>query len=179
MTMRFVPTRIAGVVRVDPEPHADARGQFARLYCPAEFAAAGLGNFQPNQVNLARNPARRTLRGLHFQPPPHAEAKLVRVVQGCAQDVVIDLRPGSETFGAWISVELDAASMSALFVPEGCAHGYLTLRDDTHILYQMGRPHVPGCGHGIRWDDPAFSIAWAAEPVLLSERDATWPDWRG
>lgn len=175
--MRFQPTAIHGVVRIKAEPHDDERGLFARLYCPEEFAAAGLGNFAPVQTNLSRNRRRHTLRGLHFQLAPFAEAKLVRVSQGRIQDVVADLRPESPTYRQWTSVELDAAGLTGLFVPEGCAHGFLTLDDGTDVLYQMGRPQVNGLGRGIRWNDPAWDIAWSAQPVVMNDRDASWPDW--
>lgn len=175
--MRFRMTAIPGAVEVEAEPHQDPRGLFARLFCPDEFAAAGLGGFHPVQINLSRNPRCHTLRGMHYQPPPYAEAKLVRVVRGQAQDVVIDLRPDSPSYGSWTSVVLDADRLNALYVPEGCAHGFLTLSADTDILYLMGRAHVPGHGHGVRWDDPAFGVAWGAVPSVIDPRDAAWPDW--
>jgi dTDP-4-dehydrorhamnose 3,5-epimerase len=176
--MRFTATAIPGVTIVDAEPHEDERGGFARLYCPVEFAAAGLA-FAARQVSLSRNPAPGTLRGLHFQDPPHAEAKLVRVTRGRVFDVAVDLRPDSPAFRRWTGVELDADGMHALFVPPGCAHGFLTLEPDTDVLYQIDRDHVPGLGRGVRWNDPALAIAWPAEPALISERDATWPDLAG
>jgi len=175
--MRFRMTPIAGVVEIFAEPHADARGLFARLFCPEEFATAELSGFQPVQMNLSRNPRRHTLRGMHYQPPPYAEAKLVRAVRGKAQDVVIDLRPDSPSHGRWTSVTLDADAMNALYVPQGCAHGFLTLWANTDILYVMGCAHIPGHASGVRWDDPAFRITWAAEPALMDHRDTTWPDW--
>lgn len=172
--MRFLATEIAGVIRIEAEPHTDERGLFARIYCPNEFAAAGIC-FEPRQVNLSRNVSRHTLRGMHYQDPPYAEAKLVRVTQGRIYDVALDLRPDSATFGKWTATELDADSLAALFIPEGCAHGFLTLEPSTDVLYQMGRDHVPGAGRGVRYDDPAFAIRWPAEPVVISERDQTWP----
>jgi dTDP-4-dehydrorhamnose 3,5-epimerase len=175
--LKFTPTEVAGVLRVSPEPAHDIRGLFARLYCPAEFAAAGLGDFRPTQVNLSRNTAARTLRGMHVQAPPHAEAKLVRVVQGRAYDVALDLRPDSPTYRRWTATVLAANTMEALFIPEGCAHGFLTLEPATDVLYQMGRPYEPGFGQGVRWDDPAFRIAWPAQPDVIDARDTAWPDW--
>jgi dTDP-4-dehydrorhamnose 3,5-epimerase len=171
--MRFLPTALPGVMVIEPEPVADERGFFARAYCPAEFAAAGV-DFMPSQVNLSRNARAFTLRGLHYQDPPHAEAKLVRVTRGRAHDVIVDLRAGP-TFRRWVSVELDAISARAVFVPEGCAHGFLTLEDETDVLYQMGRPYVPGQGRGLRWNDPALRIIWPAAPNVISEADAAWP----
>lgn len=172
--MRFVPTHIPGVVEVRAEPQTDPRGAFARLYCPDEFAAAGIA-FTPTQVNLSTNPARGTLRGLHFQDPPFAEAKLVRAVRGRAFDVAVDLRPESPAYRRWAAVELDAAAMNAVFIPEGCAHGFLTLEDDTDLLYQMGRRHEPGHARGYRYDDPAFGIEWPAEVRVIGEGDLIWP----
>ena len=171
--MEFHPTDLPGVVRVEATPHGDARGLFARLYCPAEFAAAGI-DFTPTQVNLSTNAERLTLRGMHFQKPPFAEAKLVRVIRGRAWDVVADLRPGP-TRGRWIAEELSAERMNALYLPEGVAHGFLTLEPDTHILYQMGRNFVPGHADGVRWDDPALAIDWPEAPAVLADKDRAWP----
>ncbi|WP_319773484.1 dTDP-4-dehydrorhamnose 3,5-epimerase [Breoghania sp.] len=172
--MRFCKTEIPDVFVVEATPHEDARGAFARLYCPNEFAEAGIA-FAPQQVNLSTNVRKHTLRGMHFQPAPYAEAKLVRAVAGRAFDVVVDLRPESPTCGRWIGVELCAKAMNAVFVPQGCAHGFLTLEDDTALLYQMGRIYAPGHGAGYRWDDPAFGIEWPAAPVVISEQDCQWP----
>lgn len=175
--MRFLPTALPGVLRIEAEPHHDPRGLFARLYCPEEFAAAGIVQVGAWQVSLSRNPDCHTLRGMHFQAPPHDEAKLVRAVTGCAYDVVIDLRRDSPQYLRWIAVELDAEAMNAVFVPQGCAHGFLTLRPDTDVLYQISPLHVPGKGCGVRWNDPAFAVHWPVEPAVVGERDATWPDW--
>jgi dTDP-4-dehydrorhamnose 3,5-epimerase len=174
--VRFAGTEIPGVVLVESDPHRDARGLFARLYCPEEFAAAGI-DFRPTQVNLSTNAQALTLRGMHFQKPPFAESKLVRVVRGRAWDCAVDLRPGPAQ-GRWIARELTAEGMEALFLPEGVAHGFLTLEPETHILYQMGRPHVPGHADGVRWDDPAFGIAWPEPPAVVADQDRAWPDFR-
>jgi dTDP-4-dehydrorhamnose 3,5-epimerase len=159
---------------IEPEPHRDERGFFARVYCPAEFATAGIA-FAPTQVNLSRNTHRHTLRGLHYQDAPNAEAKLIRVTAGRIFEVVVDLRKGTEAYLRWISVELDAASANAIFVPEGCAHGFMTLERDTDILYQMGRSHLPGLGRGLRWNDPLLGITWPATPEQMSPADRDWP----
>jgi dTDP-4-dehydrorhamnose 3,5-epimerase len=172
--MRFLRTALAGVVVVEAEPHRDERGFFARIYDPRAFAEAGL-SFTPTQVNLSRNTVRHTLRGLHYQAEPHAEAKLVRVTRGSAFDVIVDLREGSASFRRWLCVELDAQSARAVFIPEGCAHGFLTLEPETDMLYQMGRDFVPGHAAGLRWDDPALAIAWPADPAVISPADASWP----
>lgn len=173
--MRFSPTEIEGVVVVDVDPVLDDRGAFARLYCPAEFAGAGL-EFAPSQTSLSRNTAPLTLRGMHYQPDPHGETKLVRVVRGRIFDVALDLRPGSASFGRWTGIELDALGARALFIPEGVAHGFLTLEPETDVLYQIAPMFEPGHGAGVRWNDPAFAIAWPSAPKVISERDATYLD---
>ena len=174
--MIFSGTAIAGVVVVDPEPVHDPRGAFARLHCPDDFARAG-HPFSPVQTSLSRNTAARTLRGMHFQAAPKAETKLVRVVRGRAFDVCVDLRNDSPTHRRWVGVELDAERGRAVLIPEGVAHGFLTLAADTDVLYQISPAFEPGHGAGVRWDDPAFAIAWPEQPRVISERDATYPDY--
>ena len=173
--MRFTPTEIAGVVRVDAEPHRDDRGLFARLHCPEAFAAAGIP-FEPAQTSVSRNPTRHTLRGMHYQPAPNGETKLVRVTRGRIFDVAVDLRPASPTYRRWTAVDLSAENLAALFIPEGIAHGFLTLEPDTDVVYQIAPMFQPGHEAGVRWDDPAFGIAWPAQPALISPRDAAYPD---
>lgn len=172
--MKFAPTGIAGVVRVEWEPRGDDRGAFSRLHCPDEFAAAGHA-FEPAQTSLSRNPAKGTLRGMHYQPSPHGETKLVRVVRGAVFDVAIDLREGSPTYRRWTAAELTAANGAALLIPEGIAHGFLTLEPDTDVLYQISPKYAPGREAGVRWDDPAFGIDWPETPALISDRDASYP----
>lgn len=174
--MRFAPTAIAGVLRVDADPRTDERGSFARLQCPEEFAAAG-APFAPAQTSLSRNPHRHTLRGMHFQRSPHGETKLVRVVRGRIYDVAVDLRPDSQTHRQWIAAELSAEAMNALLIPEGVAHGFLTLEPDTDVLYQISPAYRPGHEAGVRFDDPAFGIAWPAPPAVISDRDRSYPDY--
>ena len=174
--MRLLPTAIAGVVRVEAEPHGDERGGFARLHCPEEFAAAGIA-FAPVQTSLSRNPLSGTLRGLHYQPAPHAETKLVRVTRGRVFDVAVDLRPDSPTHRQWIAAELSAENLVGLFIPEGVAHGFLTLEPDTDVLYQIAPAYRPGHAAGVRWDDPAFGIEWPQAPALMSPADAGYPDY--
>lgn len=175
--MRFVETEIAGVTVVELERQEDERGFFARVWCREELAAQGLTG-ELAQCSVSRNPRAGTLRGMHFQRAPHEEAKLVRAMRGAIFDVVVDLRPGSETRGRWLGVELDAESGRGLYVPEGVAHGFQTLADDTDVLYLISAAYAPDAAGGVRWDDPAFGIAWppAAERVI-SERDRSWPDW--
>lgn len=173
--MRFTPTDIAGVIRVEADVHRDDRGLFARLQCPDEFASAGL-NFTPVQTSLSRNPHLHTLRGMHYQPAPNAETKLVRVSRGRIFDVAVDLRPDSPTYRQWTAAELSAENLAALLIPEGVAHGFLTLEPDTDVIYQIAPAYRPGHEAGVRWDDPAFAIAWPAAPALISARDAAYPD---
>lgn len=175
--MRFSRTQIAGVVLVDIEPSSDERGLFARLHCPDEFAAAGQP-FVPAQTSLSRNTAAFTLRGMHYQAAPHAEVKLVRVTRGRAFDVVVDLRPDSPTHRRWLSAELSADNARAVLIPEGVAHGFLTLEPETDVVYQIAPRFEPGHDRGVRWNDPAFAIGWPAEPKVISPRDAAYADYR-
>ena len=176
--MDFQRTRIDGVFHVKARPHRDDRGAFARLHCPAEFAAAGIP-FAPVQTSLSGNPHPGTLRGMHYQPAPHAETKLVRAVRGRIFDVALDLRPTSASYRQWFAAELSADNLEALFIPEGVAHGFLTLEANTDVLYQIAPAFEPGHEAGVRWDDPAFAIRWPERPQLISPRDASYPDHRG
>jgi dTDP-4-dehydrorhamnose 3,5-epimerase len=173
--VKFHATDIPGVFIISVEPNADERGFFARLYCPDEFAAAGI-DFAPVQVSLSRNIHRHILRGLHYQDFPHAEAKLVHVTRGSVYDVVVDLRCESPAFGRWAAFELDEESGRALFIPEGCAHGFLTLAPQSDVLYHIGRMHVAGQTRGYRWNDRTLNIRWPAEPAFVSPADRAWPD---
>lgn len=175
--MRAVPTPIAGAVRLSFARHRDDRGWFERAYCADALAAAGIA-LTVAQANLSHNARALTLRGLHFQESAIPESKLVRAVRGRAFDVVADLRPESPTWRRWAAVELSADSGEALFVPAGCAHGFLTLEDDTELLYLMGAPFEPGGQRGVRWDDPTLAIAWPAAPRVISDRDRTLPELR-
>lgn len=172
--MKIIETEIQGVFDVLAEPHSDERGCFVRLFCPIEFSTAGI-NFIPTQINLSRNRECLTLRGMHWQDPPFAEAKLVRATAGIAHDVVVDLRPESPSYRRWLSRLLSAKEANALFVPEGCAHGFLTLAPETDVLYQMSRLYVSGRARGFRWDDPGFGIEWPATPRVIGEADQQWP----
>jgi dTDP-4-dehydrorhamnose 3,5-epimerase len=173
--MRFSQTKLAGVFVVDVQKEADQRGFFARIFCAREFREQGI-ELAPPQVNLSYNSAAFTLRGMHFQRPPHAEAKLVRVTRGRLFDVALDLRPDSPSFRQWVGVELSNENGRAIYLPEGIAHGFLTLEPDTEVLYFMSREFVSGYEAGVRWNDPAFGIAWPATPAAISERDARYPD---
>lgn len=174
--MKFTPTKIAGVWIVDLERHADERGWFARTWCAEEFRQHGL-NPDLAQCSASFNRRRGTLRGMHWQAAPHEEAKLVRCVRGAMFDVALDVRPGSATFKQWVSVELTPDNGRALYVPEGCAHGFQTLADDTEVLYQISCPWHPASGRGVRWNDPFFAIEWPLSGIaLLSDRDASYPN---
>ena len=172
--MRFTATEIAGVFAIDLEPRRDDRGFFARAFCPQEFAAAGIA-FIPAQINLSRNDAVGTLRGMHWQDAPHDEDKVVRVTAGAIHDVVIDLRPHSDTYGKMVARQLDARTANALFVPRGCAHGFLTLEAATDVLYFMGQAYTPGHARGFRYDDPGVAIEWPATPKVIAPADLAWP----
>ena len=173
--MNFRATEIVDVWVIEPERHEDERGFFARTWDSGEFAQRGLRDLVV-QTSISYNRRRGTLRGLHYQAAPHEEAKLVRCTAGAIFDVAVDLRSGSATFCRWVGVELSAANRHALYVPEGCAHGFLTLDDDVEVAYQMSAPHVADSARGARFDDPAFGIAWPAEIRLVNERDRSYPD---
>ncbi|MDQ3823218.1 MAG: dTDP-4-dehydrorhamnose 3,5-epimerase [Actinomycetota bacterium] len=176
--MIFRPTTLDGAYLVDLEPREDERGFFARAWAEEEFAAQGLST-EVVQANIAFNRRKGTLRGMHFQRAPHAEVKLVRCTRGALYDVIVDLRPSSPTHARWIGVELTADNRRMLYVPEGFAHGYQTLVDDTEAYYQVSAAYAPGAEGGVRWDDPAFGIEWPdPDPPVMSEKDRTWPDYR-
>ena len=161
-----------GLLEVHPERHADARGHFARTYDVEQLGPIV-------QMSTSFNVHAGTLRGMHLQAEPHGEDKLVRCTRGAVFDVAVDLRPGSPTLHRWHGVELSADNGVALWIPRGFAHGFQTLTDDAEVLYAMSTPFVAGSGHGVRWDDPAFGIAWPEPPPggrVMNERDASYPD---
>ena len=171
----FKETKLPGAFLVELEPHADERGFNARGWCRRELADAGIETDMV-QANVLLNPHAGTLRGLHFQRPPHAEAKLVRVTHGAIFDVIVDLRAESPTYGEWAGFELRRQPYLALYVPERCAHGVLTLEDDTEITYLVSAYYTPGHEGGVRFDDPGIGIEWPAEVRVASEKDRSWPD---
>jgi dTDP-4-dehydrorhamnose 3,5-epimerase len=173
--MTFHETRIPGVFEIHLEPRTDERGFFARTWCQKEFEAHGL-NPRIAQCNVSYNARKGTLRGMHDQLAPYAEAKLVRCTAGAIFDVAIDLRRQSPAFRQWVGVTLTAENRRMLYVPEGCAHGFLTVQDNTEVSYQMSEFYHPEQARGVRWDDPAFQIAWPAKVEVISERDRTYPD---
>jgi dTDP-4-dehydrorhamnose 3,5-epimerase len=163
-----------GAAIIEPEPTMDERGLFARLFDVEAFRARHLPT-EFVQASTSHNGRRATLRGLHYQAEPHAEAKLVRCTAGAVFDVIVDVRPGSPTFGRWQSFELNDENRFTLYVPPGFAHGFETLVDDAEIFYQMTRPHVPASERGIVWNDPDLAIAWPLVPAVVSERDRMLP----
>lgn len=176
--MIFRETELPGAFVVEPEPVEDDRGWFARIYDENEFEARGLASLFV-QSSVAFNKESATLRGLHYQEALHAEAKLVRCVRGAVHDVIVDLRADSSTFKRWTAVELSAANGRMLYVPEGFAHGYLTLEDATETLYLISVPYAPEAARGVRWDDRALGIEWPHDPRVMSEKDKAWPDFIG
>jgi dTDP-4-dehydrorhamnose 3,5-epimerase len=174
------PTELLGMAVVEMEPHRDERGSFARTFDAELFAAHGL-DASVVQCNTSFNGRAGTLRGLHYQAAPHGEGKLVRCTSGRVWDVAVDLRPDSLTHRRWLGFELDAHGLRSLFIPAGCAHGFQALVDDSTVHYQMTCAYVPDAFRGVRWDDPAFAIAWPDAPVggerVISERDRTFPDY--
>jgi dTDP-4-dehydrorhamnose 3,5-epimerase len=172
--MTFEETAVPGAFVVTPERAEDDRGFFARTWCRREFAGRGL-NPDLSQCGVSWNRRRGTLRGLHYQADPHPEAKLVRCTRGAVFDVAVDLRPGSATFGRWAAAELTADNGRMLYIPEGCAHGFQTLDDDSEVFYQISAAYHPDLARGVRWDDPALNVAWPLPVGKISERDARLP----
>src|SRR5688500_18260678 len=171
MRMRALP--IAGCWLVEPEEQRDERGSFARVFCDQELRSHGL-EARVAQINVSWNEHRGTLRGLHVRDASNPECKLVRVTRGSVFDVLVDVRPGSPTWGRSHVLELDARSHTAVWVCEGVAHGFLTLEDDVELVYVHNRPHAPRADTGYRWDDPAFAIDWPSKPAVISGRDLMW-----
>ncbi len=173
--MKFTPTELPGAFVVDLEPISDDRGFFARSWCREEFRARGL-SAELSQCSISFNRAKGTLRGMHYQLAPYGEAKLVRCTMGAVHDVIIDLRPDSPTYLRSVAVELSSHNRRALFIPEGFAHGFQTLADDTEVFYQMSQSYVPDAARGARWNDPTFAIQWPEAERTISGRDQQWPD---
>ncbi|WP_136416245.1 dTDP-4-dehydrorhamnose 3,5-epimerase [Herbaspirillum sp. ST 5-3] len=172
--MKFTPLRLSGAFLIEPEPLADERGFFSRTFCAHEFAEHGLETSLV-QCSISYNKLKGTLRGMHYQKSPHEEAKLVRCTMGAIHDVIVDLRPDSPTCRQWTAVELNAENRSALYVPKGFAHGFLTLVDDTEVFYQMSAFFHAECAAGVRWNDPVFAIDWPAQVQVISSRDNSYP----
>jgi dTDP-4-dehydrorhamnose 3,5-epimerase len=175
--MEFCPTKLAGVFEVRIERKVDERGFFARTWCEEEFADRGLSS-RIVQCSVSFNHRRGTLRGMHYQAEPHGECKLVRCTRGAIHDVVLDLRSNSPTFKQWAAVLLTADRRNMVYVPKGCAHGFLTLEADTEVFYQMSEFYDLESARGIRWNDPEFQIEWPDKVEVISERDRTYPDFK-
>lgn len=175
--MIFTPAHLQDAVIIDVERHSDERGYLARTFCEQEFSDHGLVT-RFLQASMIFSPTRNTLRGLHFQKPPHGEVKLVRCTRGAAHVSIVDLRPESSTYMRWLGVKLNPENGRLLYVPKGFAQGYQTLTDDTEVAYQMSHEYVPAAASGVRWNDPAFGIEWPlADPRIISDRDRAWPDY--
>jgi dTDP-4-dehydrorhamnose 3,5-epimerase len=172
--VNFKETQLKDVYLVELDRIEDERGFFARTWCVREFEEHGLN---PNlvQCDVSFNKKKGTLRGMHYQAAPHEEAKLVRCIRGALYDVVIDLRPDAPTFKQWFGVELTAENRRALYIPEGFAHGFQTLKDDSEVHYQMSEFHHPESARGVRYDDPAFGIAWPSSHITISPKDKSFP----
>ena len=175
--MLFEPTSLPGALLIRLQRREDERGSFARSWCRDAFRTRGL-NPNLTQCNISFNVRKGTLRGMHFQSAPHAEAKLVRCTRGAIYDVIVDLRPDSPTYKRWSAAELTPDNDLMLYVPEGFAHGFQTLRDGSEVFYQMSAPYARDSAAGVRWDDPAFGIDWPLPNPILSDRDRTYLDFR-
>jgi dTDP-4-dehydrorhamnose 3,5-epimerase len=173
--MLFTETELQGAFIVVPERREDERGFFARTWCEKEAVAHGI-NPRVAQCNISFNRLTGTLRGMHYQIPPFEEAKLVRCTAGAIFDVIIDLRRDSATFKRHFATVLSADNRTMLYIPEGCAHGFQTLDNNTEVFYQMSQVYAPDCAAGVRWNDPAFGIAWPAGDLIINERDRSYAD---
>ena len=174
--MKFTPLPLSGAHLIDLEKRGDDRGFFGRFFCEAEFAQHGLRN-RFVQINNSLTAKKGTLRGMHYQLPPAAEVKVVRCIRGALYDVILDLRPDSATFGHSFGSELSAENRTMMYVPEGFAHGFVTLDPDTEALYLVSAAYAPAAERGIRFNDPKFNIHWPTPPAELSDKDRTWPDY--
>jgi dTDP-4-dehydrorhamnose 3,5-epimerase len=173
--MTFERTPLAGAYIVHLEPNQDDRGFFARTWCVTELADHGL-DAQLSQASISYNRCRGILRGMHYRVEPHAETKVVRCTRGAIYDVIVDLRPRSASYLRWFAEVLTSDNRKSLYVPEGFAHGYQTLQDDTEVFYMISKPHNPEAERGLRWDDPALGITWPhVESRIMSARDQNWP----
>jgi len=176
--MKFHKTSLQDARRIELEKRGDERGFFARTFCEREFAAQGLETHFVQQ-NASRSVQKGTLRGMHFQTGADAEVKLIRCLIGAILDVIIDLRPESASYKKWEGFELSEANCDMLYVPRGFAHGFMTLSDNVEVQYLVSAFYAPPAEGGVRWDDPSFAIAWPFAPVVISARDAAWPDFEG
>ncbi len=174
--MKLVETKLKGAYIIELEKVSDERGFFSRTFCSEEFSKNGL-NPNINQISIAFNKKKSTLRGMHFQKEPFEEAKLVRCISGSIYDVIIDLRKDSKTYKKWYSTELHASDYKMIYLPEGFAHGYQTLEDNTEVIYHMSKPFNPDCYSGVRWNDSNFNIDWVFSNPIISEKDKSYSDY--
>lgn len=164
------------MLAVELQKREDPRGYFARAWCEKEFADQGLPKFVQTNMSLCRQ--KGIIRGLHYQLPPHGEAKYMRCISGAIYDVAVDIRPDSPTFKQWFGIELTAENKKAVFIPEGLAHAYQALTDDAEVIYSSSCFYTPGAERGLRWNDPAFKIDWPIKDAIVSDKDMKWPDWK-
>lgn len=173
--MKFTETELKDAYIIELDKLEDARGFFARAYCKNEFSEHNI-SFPIAQANVSYNKVKGTLRGMHYQEDPYGEAKLVRCTRGAIYDAIIDMRPNSATYKRWTGVELTEDNYRMLYVPEGFAHGFITLEGQTEVTYQVSEFYTPGAERGVRWDDPEFNIDWPAKVQVISEKDSSWAD---
>lgn len=173
--MIFHKTILPGVFIIEPEPIPDHRGFFARVFCREKFQQLGLSS-DLDQCSVSFNKRQGTLRGMHYQMDPFGEVKIIRCTMGAIFDVILDLREDSPTFKQWIGIELSSKNRKMLYVPEGLAHGFQTLEDETEVFYQMKGAFVPSAARGVKWNDPSFSIAWPIPVEVISEKDMQYPE---
>jgi dTDP-4-dehydrorhamnose 3,5-epimerase len=174
MPLQFRELPVPGAFTIASEPFEDERGAFARIFCTDEFGAHGLETAIA-QCSASMNRKRGTLRGMHLQIAPFEETKIVRCTSGVVWDAIVDLRPESESFGTWVGIELRLDDPTALYVPRGVAHGFITLEDDSRVEYMISAMYEPRCAVGIRWDDPVIGIEWPEQPLVMSQRDGALP----
>lgn len=174
--MKFTETELPGAYVIDLEKRGDSRGFFARAFCVREFTEHGLLSSIVN-INNSLSATKGTLRGMHYQLAPKAETKIVRCIRGSLCDIILDLRPTSPTFGRHTKVELTAENRRMLYVPKGFAHGFITLEDDTEVMYLVDEYYAPEQERGVRWNDPHFGLEWPAQPTILSDKDRAYPDY--
>jgi dTDP-4-dehydrorhamnose 3,5-epimerase len=174
--MKFSQCQLPGLFVIDIESVSDERGMFARCWCEDEFRQQGLVT-QLSQCSLSFNKSKATLRGMHYQKMPNAETKVVRCTRGSIFDVAIDLRPESPSYKKWFGIQLSAENHKMLYIPEGMAHGFITLEPDTEVFYQISVPYAPESACGVRWNDPCFNIKWPMNPTVISAKDSNYPDY--
>jgi dTDP-4-dehydrorhamnose 3,5-epimerase len=174
--MKFIETNVKGCLIIEPDRFDDDRGFFSKIWDVNEFRQHGLST-DFAQFNLAFNHRKGTLRGMHFQAVPHEEVKLVRCTRGAVFDVIVDLRRASPTYLQWSGVELSEENYRTYYVPQGCAHGYVTLTDRAEVTYNVSTGYAPQSARGVRWNDPVFGIKWPMQPTVINSRDNTYPDY--